>query len=137
MRIAMLAPISWRTPPRGYGPWELVTSLLTEGLVARGVDVTLFATADSQTAGTLAAIAPRGYSEDPSFDAKVWEALHVAHLAGMERAAADDAAYFRRHPGERERVRPPFESEWCACVAMVRVVVIAPGVRIRHAWVTR
>ena len=40
MRIAMLAPISWRTPPRHYGPWELVTSLLTEALVARGLDVT-------------------------------------------------------------------------------------------------
>ena len=39
MKIAMLAPISWRTPPRHYGPWELVTSLLTEALVARGVDV--------------------------------------------------------------------------------------------------
>jgi glutaredoxin-like protein len=39
----MLAPISWRTPPRHYGPWEQVTSLLTEALVARGVDVTLFA----------------------------------------------------------------------------------------------
>ena len=50
MRIAMLGPISWRTPPRHYGPWELVTSLLTEALVARGVDVTLFATADSETA---------------------------------------------------------------------------------------
>jgi hypothetical protein len=47
----MLGPISWRTPPRHYGPWELVTSLLTEALVARGVDVTLFATADSETAG--------------------------------------------------------------------------------------
>ena len=52
----MLGPISWRTPPRHYGPWELVTSLLTEALVARGVDVTLFATADSETAGTLAAV---------------------------------------------------------------------------------
>jgi hypothetical protein len=39
LRIAMLAPISWRTPPRHYGPWELVTSLLTEALVARGIDV--------------------------------------------------------------------------------------------------
>ena len=58
MRIAMLAPISWRTPPRHYGPWELVTSLLTEALVARGVDVTLFATADSITAGTLAGVCP-------------------------------------------------------------------------------
>lgn len=84
MRIAMLAPISWRTPPRHYGPWELVTSLLTEALVARGVDVTLFATLDSETAGQLAGICPRPYSEDPAIDPKVWEILHVAHL--FERA---------------------------------------------------
>src|SRR5450755_4914693 len=84
----MLGPISWRTPPRHYGPWELVTSLLTEALVARGVDVTLFATADSETAGTLAAVCPRPYSEDPSIDAKVWEILHVAHV--FERAAEFD-----------------------------------------------
>ena len=68
----MLAPIAWRTPPRHYGPWELVTSLLTEALVARGVDVTLFATLDSRTAGTLAGVAPASYSEDPGIDAKVW-----------------------------------------------------------------
>ena len=80
MRIAMLAPISWRTPPRHYGPWELVTSLLTEALVAKGVDVTLFATADSETTGTLAAVVPTGYSEDPTLDAKVMEMLHVAHV---------------------------------------------------------
>lgn len=88
MRIAMLGAISWRTPPRAYGPWELVTSLLTEALVARGVDVTLFATLDSDTAGKLDGVAPRGYSEDPSLDAKVWEALHVAHL--FERAGDFD-----------------------------------------------
>lgn len=88
MRIAMLAPISWRTPPLHYGPWELVTSLLTEALVARGVDVTLFATADSRTAGTLAGVCPRAYSEDPSIDAKVWEMLHVAHV--FERAGEFD-----------------------------------------------
>jgi len=80
MRIAMLAPISWRTPPRHYGPWELVTSLLTEALVAKGVDVTLFATADSMTAGRLEAVVPAGYSEDPSLDAKVMEMLHVGHV---------------------------------------------------------
>ena len=39
----MLSPIAWRTPPRHYGPWENVASLLTEGLVSRGHDVTLFA----------------------------------------------------------------------------------------------
>jgi glycosyltransferase involved in cell wall biosynthesis len=84
----MLAPISWRTPPRHYGPWELVTSLLCEALLARGIDVTLFATGDSLTAGTLAGLCERPYSEDPSIDAKVWELLHVAHV--FERAAEFD-----------------------------------------------
>ncbi|PCG14183.1 MULTISPECIES: glycosyltransferase family 4 protein [Sphingomonas] len=80
MKIAMLAPIAWRTPPRHYGPWELVTSLLTEALVARGVDVTLFATLDSVTAATLDGVVPAPYSEDPSIDAKVWEYRHLSHL---------------------------------------------------------
>jgi glycosyltransferase involved in cell wall biosynthesis len=84
MRIAMLSSISWRTPPRAYGPWELVTSLLTEALLARGIDVTLFATLDSVTAGKLNGVAPRGYSEDESVNPKVWEALHIAHC--FERA---------------------------------------------------
>ena len=88
MRIAMLAPISWRTPPRHYGPWEQVTSLLTEALVARGVDVTLFATKDSRTSARLDGICPAPYSEDPSIDAKVWEMLHVAHV--FEQAGAFD-----------------------------------------------
>jgi glycosyltransferase involved in cell wall biosynthesis len=88
MRVAMLSSISWRTPPRAYGPWELVTSLLTEALVARGVDVTLFATLDSITAGKLDGVAPRGYSEDESLNPKVWEALHIAHL--FERAGEFD-----------------------------------------------
>jgi glycosyltransferase involved in cell wall biosynthesis len=65
-----------------------VTSLLTEALVARGVDVTLFATADSETSGTLAAVCPRPYSEDPSIDAKVWELLHAAQV--FERAGEFD-----------------------------------------------
>jgi glycosyltransferase involved in cell wall biosynthesis len=79
MRVGMLAPISWRVPPRHYGPWERVVSLLTEGLVERGVDVTLFATADSVTAARLEAVCPRPLAEDPALDAKVWEALHIAN----------------------------------------------------------
>lgn len=84
IRVAMLAPIAWRTPPHHYGPWELATSVLTEALVARGVDVTLFATLDSVTSGTLAGVVPRPYNDDPAIDAKVWEIRHVAHV--MERA---------------------------------------------------
>jgi len=76
----MLAPIAWRTPPRAYGPWELVTSLLTEALVARGVDVTLFATLDSVTGGKLDGVVPAPYEEDPSVDAKVWEYRHLHHI---------------------------------------------------------
>ena len=72
MKVAMLGPIAWRTPPRHYGPWERVTSLLTEGLVRRGVEVTLFATADSITAAHLESVVPHGYAEDPSMDGRVW-----------------------------------------------------------------
>lgn len=84
MRIAMLSPISWRTPPRHYGPWESVVSLLTEELVARGVEVTLFATGDSLTTAELAAVCARSYSEDHEIIPKVWECLHIAEV--FERA---------------------------------------------------
>src|SRR5579859_3239417 len=79
MKLAMLAPIAWRTPPEHYGPWESVASLLTEGLVARGVDVTLFATLDSVTAAVLDGVCPHGYAADAQLDGRVWEALHVSH----------------------------------------------------------
>lgn len=63
-------------------------SLLTEGLVERGVDVTLFATADSITWARLVSVCPRPYSEDSSIDPKVWESLHIS--AVFERAAEFD-----------------------------------------------
>lgn len=88
LRVAMVAPISWRVPPRHYGPWEQFVSLLTEGLVERGVEVTLFATADSITKASLVGSAPKGYSEDSSFDPKVWECLHISSV--FERAAEFD-----------------------------------------------
>jgi len=88
IKVAVLASIAHRLPPRSYGPWEQVASTITEGLVARGHDVTLFATADSITSARLHAEAPAGYEEDPSVDAKVAEALHIA--AVFERAAEFD-----------------------------------------------
>ncbi len=80
MKIALLSPIAWRTPPRHYGPWESVVSLLAEGLVKRGVDTTLFATSDSCTAGRLHAVCQRGYEEDASIHPKVWECLHISEV---------------------------------------------------------
>lgn len=75
----MLSPIAWRTPPRNYGPWELVTSMLTEALVDRGFDVTLFATGDSITKSKLNSVVSRGYEEDSSVNPKVAECLHISN----------------------------------------------------------
>lgn len=85
MKIAILAPVAWRTPPRHYGPWEQMASNLAEGLVAKGADVTLFATADSITSGKLASICAKGYAEDPHADAKVNECMHISYLMEQSR----------------------------------------------------
>jgi glycosyltransferase involved in cell wall biosynthesis len=84
MKIAILSPIAWRTPPRKYGPWEQVSSNIAEGLVERGVDVTLFATGDSLTNGKLDSVCQQPCAEHPDVDPKVAECLHISHL--MEQA---------------------------------------------------
>lgn len=88
MKIAILAPIAWRSPPEKYGPWEQVTSNIAEGMVKKGLDVTLFATGNSHTAGKLEYVSETAYAEDNSIDPKVWECLHISNL--MERAAEFD-----------------------------------------------
>jgi len=87
-RIAILSPVAWRTPPRQYGAWETVASNIAEGLVARGWDVTLFATGDSLTRARLHSVVDRGYEEDPSIDRKVAEYLHISEA--FEHAAEFD-----------------------------------------------
>lgn len=83
MKVAVLAPVAWRTPPRHYGPWEQVASNIAEGIIKLGGDVTLFATGDSITSGKLESICATGYEEDRSQDAKVLECLHISHLMEM------------------------------------------------------
>jgi glycosyltransferase involved in cell wall biosynthesis len=87
-RIAVLSPVAWRTPPRQYGAWETVASNITEGLAARGWDVTLFATRDSVTKAKLRAVIDKGYEETAGADAKVAECLHISEL--MEHAGEFD-----------------------------------------------
>jgi len=87
----VLAPIAWRTPPRHYGPWELFASLLADGLVAAGHDVTLFATADSITTATLRSTSPGGWNDDVEVDRKVAEAMHIANA--FEHAADLDVVH--------------------------------------------
>jgi glycosyltransferase involved in cell wall biosynthesis len=91
VRVAVLGPIAWRTPPRHYGPWERIAGLVADGLHARGVDVTLFATLDSQTPARLDGVIPHGYAEEDGLDGRVWEALHVAHA--LERADEFDLVH--------------------------------------------
>jgi len=59
MRIAMISPLEMRVPPIAYGGTELVVSLLTEELVRRGHDVTLFASGDSVTSAKLVSVCPQ------------------------------------------------------------------------------
>ena len=88
MKVAILAPIAWRTPPEKYGPWEQVASNIAEGMVKKGLDVTLFATGNSHTAGQLEYVSETAYAEDRSIDPKVWECLHISNV--MERASEFD-----------------------------------------------
>lgn len=66
MRIAQVAPLWERVPPPAYGGIELVVSLLTDELVRRGHEVTLFASGDSLTLANLESVHPRAIRLDPT-----------------------------------------------------------------------
>lgn len=76
----MLAAISWPAPPNGYGPWEQVAFDVADGMRRRGLDVTLFATANSRFDGKLVSVVPVGLNEDPALDGNVFSALHIGEL---------------------------------------------------------
>jgi glycosyltransferase involved in cell wall biosynthesis len=93
MRIAHIAPVATSIPPPKSGSVEAMTSLLTEGLVARGHDVTLFATGDSTTSAKLHAIYPHGYWHDEQM--WPWELYEMFNLATVvERAAEFDIIHY-------------------------------------------
>jgi glycosyltransferase involved in cell wall biosynthesis len=82
MKIAQIAPIVEKVPPEKYGGTERVVSALTEELVRRGHDVTLFASGDSKTSATLASVVPKALKnlklEDP-FGLNEHTLLHIGH----------------------------------------------------------
>jgi glycosyltransferase involved in cell wall biosynthesis len=98
LRIAHIAPVGTTIPPKKSGSVELMTSLLTEGLVKRGHDVTLFATGDSTTSAKLHATYPHGYLHDE--DMWPWELYEMLNLAAAVERARDfdvihyEAAYY-------------------------------------------
>ena len=98
LRIAHVGPVATSTPPPLSGSAETMTSLLTEGLVERGHDVTLFATGDSRTRAKLHAIYPVGYWHDENM--WPWELYEMLNLAAAVERATDfdlihyEAAYY-------------------------------------------
>jgi glycosyltransferase involved in cell wall biosynthesis len=93
MRIAQLAPTYERVPPRAYGGTELIVHLVTEELVARGHDVTLFASGDSITRAALRSVAavPQRYGESTPQGFAHAEYLQLANAQAAFHAAADGA----------------------------------------------
>lgn len=87
MRIAQVAPLHEAVPPQLYGGTERIVSYLTEGLVERGHDVTLFASGDSLTSAELVASRPRALRLDPG----LWSATaaHLAMLGEVRRRAGE------------------------------------------------
>ncbi len=89
MKIAQIAPLWERVPPPAYGGIELVVGLLTDELVARGHDVTLFASGDSLTSAKLESIHPQALRLDPTIvEPGIYEMLQLAHV--YERAGEFD-----------------------------------------------
>lgn len=92
LRVAQVAPVATSVPPPRSGSIEAMTSHLTEGLVARGHAVTLFATGDSTTRATLHATWPRGYRDD--LELWTWELCELMNVAAaVERAGAFDVIH--------------------------------------------
>lgn len=81
MRIAQVAPLWERVPPPAYGGIELVVSLLTDELVRRGHEVTLFASGDSLTLAELESVYPRALRLDPLVkEYQIYEMLQLTEV---------------------------------------------------------
>ncbi|HZS08535.1 MAG TPA: glycosyltransferase family 4 protein [Blastocatellia bacterium] len=94
LRIAHVAPVATTIPASKGGSVEQVTALLTEELVRRGHDVTLFATGNTVTSARLAAVFPHGYWED--IDMWPWEHYEMINLAAAcERADEFDVIHYQ------------------------------------------
>jgi len=99
LRIAILAPISWRCPPRAYGPWELVASNLAEGLVEQGMEVALFASGDSLTRARLISVVPKPLNEwegEPP-NIRLKEEEHIKECIKRARAGEFDLLHNHLH----------------------------------------
>jgi glycosyltransferase involved in cell wall biosynthesis len=119
MRIAQICPLWERVPPPAYGGTELVVSLLTDELVRRGHEVTLFASGDSITLANLESVYPRAMRLDPSVkEPAIYEMLQLSQV--YERA--DEFDIIHSHMG-------------CAALPYTRLVK-TPTVHTMHGIFT-
>ncbi len=88
MRIAMLSPMAQRIPPRSGDPKEDLVCNLTGWLLDHGVEVTLFAPADSETSRSLRTVPPAHFECGRDLELEVSECLHLGAL--FERAGEFD-----------------------------------------------
>ncbi len=80
MKIAQIAPIVERVPPKAYGGTERVIYNLTEELVNRGHEVTIFATGDSKTSAKLSSVYGQGLRESDHIEPHTRAALSMLHV---------------------------------------------------------
>jgi glycosyltransferase involved in cell wall biosynthesis len=118
LRIAQVAPLQLRIPPYQYGGIERVISNLTDALVHRGHDVTLFATGDSHTAAKLSEWLPYGVNFDPGVDIS---AHHISLLTEVYRQA-DEFDIIHSH---LEHLTLPFAAN--SKTASILTLHYAPG----------
>ena len=81
MRIAQIASVCFSVPPRSHGGTEIAIDRLTRGLVARGHEVTLFASGDSRTTAALHSVAPRATQDDPDVTSYLEREYEVRNVA--------------------------------------------------------
>lgn len=120
MRIAQIAPLWEQVPPPAYGGIELVVSLLTDELVRRGHEVTLFASGDSQTIANLESVYPKALRLDDTVkEYGVYEMLHLSRV--YEQAADFDIIH--SHVG-------------CAALPYSQLIKTTPTVHTLHGVFT-
>lgn len=83
MKIAQIAPLNQRVPPRRYGGTERVVNHLTEELVGRGHKVTLFAAAGSETSSELVPVVPHPLRDAHILDPTPFTVVEVAKAYKM------------------------------------------------------
>jgi glycosyltransferase involved in cell wall biosynthesis len=153
LRIAQIASVAFSVPPKSHGGTEIAIDLLTRGLVARGHDVTLFASGDSKTTAKLHSVVSIATQDDPCSTSYLEREMDVRNTAEAYASATDfdllhahwptPAAYFSDRT-ERPTVltcayiekalfdhyRSRYPNVRCVCVSQAQARILGGGLRV-------